>query len=60
MTSIRGRSSGMSNNYVGEQSSNYFLRKTKLKAIFTLLTGVRYTLNPPLSVPSALGFHATF
>jgi len=33
----RGGSRGTSNNCVGEQKSNYLLRKTKLKAIFALL-----------------------
>jgi len=47
----RGGSRGTSNNYVGDQNSNYLLRKNKLKVIFALLhrclTYVR-TLNLPL------------
>jgi len=35
--SFRGGSRSTSKNYVGEQNSNYFLRKTKFKAIFGLL-----------------------
>jgi len=33
----RGGSRGTANSSVGEQSSNYLLRKTKLKAIFALI-----------------------
>jgi len=33
----RGGSRGVSNNYVGEQKSNYLRRKTKLKVIFAFL-----------------------
>jgi len=33
----RGGSRGASSNCVGEQNSDYLLRKTKLKAIFALL-----------------------
>jgi len=43
--SFRGGSRGTSNNFVGEQNSNYLLRKTKMKEILLSYTGVRRTIN---------------
>jgi len=48
---IRGRFRGTSNNCVGEQNSNYLLRKT-LRQFLLSYTGVRRSSNPPLKTHS--------
>jgi len=48
ITVNRNGSRGTSNNCAAEQDCNYFLRKTKLRAIFALLYRFRCTSNPPL------------
>jgi len=45
----RGGSRGTSNNSIGEQNSNYFMRKTKLKGIFALVHRCSMHLKPAWS-----------